>query len=279
MSDRPLEPQSILQVADGVQIAFVERSGLESKAISRVGGREVIFGFAAMFAVFFVMQLLGLASAPFINVWAVVLLGTLLLIGIVFIIQQNIEMRLPVTGVAATDVPQRLVCVGLRDPGLKEGELIDRGFEPEIFSSWSAGQLNSWFFGTTIAIAVIFSALGYAVEALVPKLKIGPGAAPIGFAIGTLVAAFVSPTYYRVSPGRLELLQFSNPFRRRCERTVFDLRRGRVIVDLKQGVIFIGDREALFRWMPGRNRFAYYVLLAAISTQVVPELPEDRLVG
>lgn len=279
MSDRPLEPQNILQVADGVQIAFVERSGIESKLKARVRGIETIFFFALFFLALVPVQLLSFAGVPGMRALTGVLIVVFLPVAFVVFLLRSFQISMRATGVAATDVPQRLVWVGLRDTALRENELADRVFEPEIFSVWFIGQPSKWFIGTAAVFAILIGGTLWGLQVLVHLFNIGPGVEQFGFAAGFLIAMILFPTYYRVSPGRLELLQFSNLFGRRCERTVFDLRSGRVIIDLKQGVIYIGDREALFRWMPGRNRLAYYVLLAAISTHVAPELPEDQLVG
>jgi hypothetical protein len=104
-----------------------------------------------------------------------------------------------------------------------------------------------------------------------------------GAGAGAIGAAWLWPTYFRLVPGRLELLWYS-PFRKRpIERTVVDLRTARVLVDLRQFVVATEAAnkplELSIALMPRRKRFAYMLFLAALSTHEPGPLPEDELVG
>ena len=95
--------------------------------------------------------------------------------------------------------------------------------------------------------------------------------------------ACLRPIYFRVVPGRLDVLHYS-AFRHRPLRTLFhDLKSAPVLVDLRRSLIFIGEgrkiAEYSFLLVPAGARLAYQVLVAAISTYKPGPLPEDDMVG
>jgi hypothetical protein len=140
------------------------------------------------------------------------------------------------------------------------------------------------------AVVVIVSALLF----LIAYFVVVPAAAPVLADTGVvvlfgcvvaarLVVAWLWPTYFRVMPGRLEVMRFSTLAGRPISFERFDLRQASVLVDLRRSVVFVdeGDRrgEYAIALMRGRTRFAHALFWAAMNTHQPPDLPEDKLLG
>jgi hypothetical protein len=94
------------------------------------------------------------------------------------------------------------------------------------------------------------------------------------------------PTYFRIVPGRLDVMRFNNLRNRLVGVCRLDLRKAKLLIDLRRGVIFIDDAdghtgEFPIVWMrrATRERLAYHLLLAALSSYQAPDLPDDKLLG
>ncbi len=147
------------------------------------------------------------------------------------------------------------------------------------------------FFGLMIFIAAYF--LAWILES--PGFKPTWRSFPFGYfeIMGCLGVAVIScgwmmPRYVRISPGRLDVMQFGalGFGRRFCHR--YDLKRAKIAISVSSRVAVIEDDTnkerpiVVFQWntrgVDGRTIPAL-LLDAARSPYTAPELPADRLVG
>jgi len=190
------------------------------------------------------------------------------------------------------DPNSRIVCVGRPEWIVQHGGLVDRSFEPIVFhnagATWSEVVRSD---GRGCAVYFILFPLLWALIALLfywlfdlrlPLIFSFPMYAAI-VATFAVVEYLVYPTYYRIVPGRLDVLRFSNLPGGTSELTSFDLRMTDIIVNMVRGYCVIhGSKTAVFlpfRLAWYRRRVGYSLLLAAISTHEPPPLPEDELIG
>ncbi|RJP33774.1 MAG: hypothetical protein C4547_11780 [Phycisphaerales bacterium] len=97
------------------------------------------------------------------------------------------------------------------------------------------------------------------------------------------------PTYYRVVPGRLDVMRFNMLRNEPVSIAQHPLRDAWIEIDLRRCVVIIGRRnepgepqteaELPILLMRRRTEFAHALLLAAISTHEAPPLPDDALLG
>lgn len=185
----------------------------------------------------------------------------------------------------APDDHERVACVGtawrLKRFSV-QGAIVDEFYEPYVALvpfAMRASQLAALagiLVGCTVA------------SALKVLTDVHPGVMYglfyVGAITGWFTAATVVPTYVRVVPGRLEVLERGMLGRRLIARTVFDLRALKVIVDLNRSTVFLVDahgkvRELTLRAAANKDALAAAILRAAVSTHTPPPLPEDELVG
>jgi hypothetical protein len=160
---------------------------------------------------------------------------------------------------------------------LQYGDFRDVPFEPRVFKAscpltvyanlgWVLGFM---FLMSTFTISILHREFVYAFVALLSMIVV--------------IVLLLRPTYFRVVPGRLEVLRFF--FLRRWPRSVdsYTLRQAKIVADLRRGMVVIAEgdlgSEYAIWFMPDRNRFVHSLFLAAISTQPVPDLPVDALLG
>ena len=188
---------------------------------------------------------------------------------------------------AAPDESFRLNCVGPREYLEQHGPLTDLSFEPAIFHSiFVQKSTRSQVVVFILVLLPAFVVMHYLFAWFlgIPgwgKLVLSKTWLAVGLALW--FTGWMWPTYFRVVPGRLDVMRFSNLRGRPVAFEQYDLRQARIMVDLRRSVIFLdyGYRKADFTFMlmRGRTRFAYYVLLAALSTHKPPPLPDDALLG
>lgn len=179
----------------------------------------------------------------------------------------------------------RLCVVGLPDDLLAFGPLDDASFEPAAFRSLAATPpAMSWIAAPPL---VVFLVAAYCLPGLLRPSSLF-GAPLMLWAVGSGVATAIAvawfwPRYYRVLPGRLDLMDYRPLARRgRLVRSVH-LRSAKLLIDMRFWTVRIetdgSSEEFLFRFMPDRRRFAHMLLLAAVSTAPAPELPDGDLIG
>ncbi len=189
------------------------------------------------------------------------------------------------------DPDVRLNCVCHPQSILRHGELQDVAFEPQVFRPFLASSLpwTRWLLVAAISV-VTFLVLVLTLYVLIGGGPyVGQGAGGAAVAAGVATAMFLWPTYYRVVPGRLDVMEFSSLGRIPVRVTRYDLADAWLEIDLIRDVVVIGhydergepytDAELSVGMMRRRTEFAHALLLAAISTHEAPPLPDDALLG
>jgi hypothetical protein len=181
----------------------------------------------------------------------------------------------------------RLRCVGSPDEVLRHGELADLPFEPRLFAASLAAP-----FSRGMRVAWVTAVLGGLIVGMVVGRVVGMD--PLnGLTLYLAAAALLGegvimlfwPAYFRVVPGRLDILRW-RPFCRRPDLVVrCNLRTARILVDLRKSVVLLECPETKramalsigLIW--GRTRLAHALFMAALSTYEAAPLPEDALLG
>lgn len=173
----------------------------------------------------------------------------------------------------------RLRCIGLPTQLLRFGELADLSFEPQFFSASFAQPFSARMKWSVALIAIptslsTFAWFGFANWLTYLAVKIW-----FGYLVGFFVVGFLNPSYFRISPGRVDVMRY------RAWRTTgpaierYNLRIASLIVDLRARAAVIDGHEYSMGIMRHSERFAYFLFLAALSTHSVPPLPDDELLG
>lgn len=228
--------------------------------------------------------LLGLGPLPG-AVAAGLLLASILAWSVV-----HVRRRRRIFDAASLDAPDesvRLCCVGSRAHLERHGPLADLAFEPAVFNSLFVQ--SSMRYQVVVFILLLIPAY-VGVHYFLAWFMGRPQwswqfVLKIWLAIGVVLwfVGWMWPTYFRVVPGRLDVMRFSNLRGRPLTIRRYDLRRSRITVDLRRSILFIDAEDCrvdlTFMLMRDRDRFGYYVLLGALSTHQPPPLPEDALLG
>ncbi|UCC31641.1 MAG: hypothetical protein JSU86_05055 [Phycisphaerales bacterium] len=274
--------QESMGTPSGESIHFAQKSTRHSPAhalfiIEATGVINAILG-ALMILVHALLQMLA-PGAQAVRLYVVlsipVVLGALLILLVVLRDRwfANAEHSEP-------DPEVRLNCIAPRELILRLGPIADLPFPPQVFRLTLGAPLSS----RDVVLACVLGAAAVIVIILA-------GAAPfwvymtLWLAMGTAlgVVACLRPTYVRVVPGRLELLRYGLLPSRACQVRSYDLRKARVLVDLRRCVAFIDEQETQcdfsFALAVRADRLAYYVLRAATSTSTAPSLPTETFLG
>lgn len=181
----------------------------------------------------------------------------------------------------------RVWCVGTREElNTMDSRLVERddGFEPIVYTIWTPPDGS--IFGTAALLlsvacaAALYAVITYGFAQTFPAFW----AILFGISCGPVVTAWLFRRYTRITPGAVEVLNigFLGFGRAAVERV--DLRRARVIADLTQQCVFViqpNGAHATIELLDDERRIeiASDILRAAVSTAIVPDLPEDALVG
>ena len=180
----------------------------------------------------------------------------------------------------------RLNCVGLPEELSACGELADVPFEPHLFHASLARKFTPKMYLVfwvlvipgIAAVHYVLSVLGWPRFRDLSFMRI-----MVGLLIAYWSTAWLWPAYFRVVPGRLDVMRFSNLRGKPVSIERFDLRTAKLLVDTRRWVVFIDDEERQIELpialMRDRRRFAHALLLAALSTHEPAPLPDDALLG
>jgi len=161
-------------------------------------------------------------------------------------------------------------------------------FEPRIYRSITGPA--AFTKGRRAAIIVCCIVVYAAELAIARVLMHGVNAAVVYLMLtgllgqAALIAAMMWPTYFRLVPGRLDILAYGLLGHGKPKLESIDLRASRVLVDTNTDTLIVEreGKEAVgltFAGVPNRMEFARSVLEAARCTASTPPLPEDELVG
>jgi hypothetical protein len=178
--------------------------------------------------------------------------------------------------------------------GRTKNEAMDERFEPVVARVWSACSPPG-LTARLAALLVVWGTMLAAVEDLNAHAAIARPLGSLGLVgvgLALLLAAFnIKPVYYRVAPGRLDLLRFGWLGRGGGVVASWPLRRARVLVDLNRGELLIGPgpddagkQNELWDRLPigtlrRQTDFVLALLAAARSDAPAPALPDRDLVG
>jgi hypothetical protein len=187
---------------------------------------------------------------------------------------------------AGPDDAYRINCVGHPGDLGDCGPLEDVSFEPHIFPALLSGWLSGRAIAVSAMVMVGAAAVLYALASAV-GLATEYAYVPFYFWAGMGIAVYAStwlwPTYVRVVPGRLEVMQFSSMRGRPPALHRYSLRSARILTDMRRWAVIVdeGKRsvELPILLMRERRRFVHAVLLAATSTHDPAPLPPDSLLG
>lgn len=163
------------------------------------------------------------------------------------------------------------------------------GFEPSIFRITFAVEPR---YRSTLKVVTLVGVCMAGII-LLEELLAGQGViaatpAYLGIVIGRFSRAFIWPTYLRVSPGRLDVLQYAFLGIGRPRVRTYDLRTSRVALHVHghlavfprnadTGELFPTASNPLFDAEP--MAFERTILRAALTTAPAAPLPDDRLTG
>lgn len=199
--------------------------------------------------------------------------------------EARFDLRFDRTLDPAPDPGSRLCCVGRREDLAKRGEFVDVPFEPILFTGYFSDETKRHMDVVGLMLTLIFGALFWFYFPMSNPTAMNRLLFVMWFSIASssLIVAWLWPTYFRVMPGRLEVMRFSTLRGRAISFERFDMRQAWVLVDLRRSVVFINEgkkrAEYAIGLMRGRTCFAHALFWAAMNTHQAPELPEDRLLG
>lgn len=167
-------------------------------------------------------------------------------------------------------------------------------FEPRLFRVYGAVRGEMWLRRSIAAGCALLTLGAFALVRGAGRLSwtaFSAGGIPLffDFQVATfmwfLPTFFLWPTYYRVVPGRLDIMKFPMIRTGMAQVERVNLREPRVSADAASGAIRLehpdGKRSYIqFLGTPAsRMEFAKAVAEAAISPHTSPPLPDDELVG
>ncbi len=146
--------------------------------------------------------------------------------------------------VAGATPDARLVCVAPPDWIVQHGELRDVPFEPAIFPARYARDFTRHMkiaaAGTAVpTFVLIWWAAGWL--GVRNALSFGYILGWASLTAGHAVAMGLWPTYYRIVPGRLDVMRFSLLGNQVISLDRYDLRQSRIEIDLRRYVACVGD--------------------------------------
>lgn len=190
---------------------------------------------------------------------------------------------------AVPDSPHRrdrVACVG-KPSALallaRQGSIEDLAFEPAAFHALMGVPLRAreWF--VWIVLSLAFSAGLFALFSHMLSMGMGYVAVLVAVSAAAFITAALWPTYFRLVPGRFDVLRYNTLGRNVSEVIKHDLRTSAVLVDLNQCCVFLSRdgiiSEIGFGAVRNPHAFAHALLLAAVSSHTPAPLPDDALVG
>lgn len=284
-----IAPSHVPAHGGGEPIHFARASRRQGDAFQHIRLTCIFSGIGVMgilsVAILVIVSVLGSISA--IPLTLVGLLGVVL--GVRWwVLWRRRQARYASDGSCLDSEPQenhRVCCVGLPDELEPYGPLEDLPFEPAIFHAALAFQPSGW----AIGLVWVFAAIGgMGAWYLVHRVWGVPNTGGTfyfwgAYGLGIVALTWLRPIYFRVVPGRLDVLRYSALRTQPLRVDHYNLSTASVLIDLRRWLLFVDrdDQSAEFSFMlvPGRRRFAHTILRAAISTHQPAPLPDGELLG
>lgn len=177
----------------------------------------------------------------------------------------------------------RISITGHRDEINRLSTLVDVPFEPSIFPRVYSGAAV-W------VAAIVGCFVGVGMMSILDTFIPGPNLTGIlsGFAqflgIPVLwILARLFPTYYRIVPGRLDIMRFSSLTNRTKRLDHWELRTARIHIRFDKSIVEIlshGREVAIrIRGISEPYKFIDALLMGAVSTHQSAPVPDDQLIG
>lgn len=186
----------------------------------------------------------------------------------------------------------RLSCISSPRRFHAFGPLTDASFEPQMFRAPFAFRL-SWpgvFWTLVLAasmclLAIAINEMGQFIEEKMIWVSMVAWIPWTALCLSLMVVTHLLPTYIRLIPGRIDIVRFDVLRDRLLESRSIELRSARIIACVQTFrtlvLITLDDNrmELDLRLMRERDRFVYYLFLAALSTHQAPPQADEVLVG
>ncbi len=192
--------------------------------------------------------------------------------------------------------PERMLAPEELSPPRSSGRLTARGkieelshladiedvpFEPVIVERYTTSKS---FYSVILVGLFAAMALSCGFSNVMPIRQYISG---LALGIGTAIYWFFArlrPVYYRIVPGRMDVMQFSVVSGKATLLRRFDLGDAEVEVSFKDQKVFLrsakdGSEAIAMSSLTEPYRFARAILHAAICTSPAPPLPDDQLLG
>ena len=174
----------------------------------------------------------------------------------------------------------RFICIDTPPNERPDAALADVPFEPAIFAAFLVVNPSGKSSTLGVLAMLIFFAGEFTGLWKTGLAAVGGFAAVFaGFGLGELMW----PTYFRVVPGRIDIMRYSFLSDRPVGVTKTPLRDARIIYDHSNKMLHLHtDGEWKDYWImlvPRRRQFIRALFLAAASTHQPPPLPDDALLG
>lgn len=180
-------------------------------------------------------------------------------------------------------------------------------FEPVVVFAWLAVPPSPAGYRVWVVASVAAFLVWMVLKATPPfNMNLGYWGVLACIGLGGVAAALATPTYFRVVPGRLDVMRFNFLYSRKPTLESYDLRTSRVLVDVRARIIVIepperpeeaaqprskgrsgrkprgpvpGSIEITLICLPGAGELARAVLRGAVTAAPAPPLPDDELIG
>lgn len=186
-----------------------------------------------------------------------------------------------------SDTPGRVRCVGkvTRIARILAMEPIaDRMFEPQVFRGTGAVKSSGpkraaqVVIGVVVALGALWAQWHFLHHAANVHMDV-----IIAIGAAMIIGGAMFPTYLRVVPGRIDVMECGWLGKRILSVKRIDLRTRRITVDLNRQIVQAGDAAdaptIAFGAVWDNWSFAHAVLMASVSTHEPAPLPDDALIG
>ncbi|MCB9852127.1 MAG: hypothetical protein H6819_03455 [Phycisphaerales bacterium] len=227
------------------------------------------------------LAIVGAFGQRFGNAVGMAIAGVILIAAIatrVYLAHRDAAMvrRLKAAGVPELPrVGSRLRCVGEFDVVFPYGPVQDVPFEPRVFRAIIKSSTSLRIGGILLSLVPVILLVSAIARRKTWMIWI------FGAMCITALVRFLRPMYFRVVPGRMDVLRYSMLRRAPMQVERHDLRTAQVIVDMRSNVVYIVEGEKVgeysIRFMPERSAFARALFQGAVSTHAAPAVSDEEL--
>ncbi len=186
-----------------------------------------------------------------------------------------------------SDTPGRVRCVGKVSRIariLAQEPISDTMFEPQVFRGTGALKSSGPKRAAQVIIGVVVAgSMFWAQWHFLRNMANVHMDVMLALGAAMIIGGAMFPTYLRVVPGRIDIMECGWLGKRILSVKRLDLRTKPIIVDLNRQIVQIGDAadapKIAFGAVWDNWGFAHAALMASISTHEPAPLPDDALIG